>query len=248
MNLRALVALLVVVVSASCSKNEPTPPSTPPASTTPPPTAPVDLKAGVQNPVDAGKQVDAGKPAKPFPGRRFLLVEGGATYNGKAAKTGDALGDKGTIVVSRKGRVVLALAPGSFAVLRPGTRADLGRSERKTSSLTVTVGAIWSFIARGSSYEVVTGNAVAGVRGTAFYTEAKKNESYVCDCDGTIELRAGGPKALPRNIDSDRAHIGTYVKGRGKGMKAGAAARTGHTDEEREQLMKLFDQAGGYQR
>ena len=245
MILRALAALLVVTLSA-CSKNEPPPPSTPPVSTTPPPTTPVDLKPGAGSP--APEAASPPEAAKPFGGRRFLLVEGGATYNNKQVKTGDPLGETGTIVVARKGKAVLALAPGSFLVLRPGTRIILGKSERKSTSVQLAVGAIWSFIARGSSYEVVTANAVAGVRGTALYVDAKKTESYVCDCDGSVELRAGGPKALPRNIESDHAHIATYVKGRGKGMKAGAASKSGHTDEEREQLMKLFDQAGGYRR
>jgi hypothetical protein len=231
-----------VVALSACSKKDetPTPPATPPAAApTPPPTSHVDLKPAENKPA---------AEVKPFAGRRFLLVEGGATLNGKPAKTGDPVGDTGTIVVGRKGRAVLALAPGSFLVLRPGTHATLGKSERKSVSVQLAAGAIWSFLARDSSYEVVSGNAVAGVRGTAFYVDAKKTETYVCDCDGKIELRAGGTKGLPRNIDSDKAHIGTYVKGKGKAMKAGSASRTGHTDQEREELAKIFEQAGGYQR
>lgn len=246
MTLRTLAAVLVVTLSA-CSKKEetPAPPATPPGSSTAPPTAPVELKPGEGSPAEAAKPAEG---VKPFDGRKFLLVEGGATFNGKAVKTGDAIGEAGTIVVARKGRAVVALAPGSFIVLRPGTRATIGKSERKAVSVQLALGAIWSFIAKGSSYEVVTSNAVAGVRGTALFVDAKKTESYVCDCDGSVELRAGGPKVLPRNIESDHAHIATYIKGKGKGMKAGSAARIGHTDPEREELMKLFDQAGGYHR
>lgn len=237
---RALAALLVVSLSA-CNKDEtPAPPANPTGvAPTPPPTSRVDMKPVEEAPIEA---------VKPFTGRRFLLVEGGATLNGKAVKSGDPMPAAGTVVVARKGRAVIALAPGSFVVLRPGTRAVFGKSERKDVSVQLAVGAIWSFVARESSYEVASGNAVAGVRGTAFYVDAKKNESYVCDCDGKIELRAGGPKALPRNIDSDKAHIGTYVKGRGKAVKAGSAARSGHTDQERDELMKIFDEAGGYRR
>jgi ferric-dicitrate binding protein FerR (iron transport regulator) len=187
-------------------------------------------------------------PAPELPARRFLLIEGKVTVNGKAAKVGDAFAASVTLEVAKKGRAVVTLAPGTFVELRAGTKLTLGSSTRKTTSLKLLTGAIWSFVAKESSYEVETANAVAGVRGTVYYVEAKKTETYVCDCDGKLEVNAGGPASLPSNVESNKGHVGNSIKGKGKAAKLKAAKMHGHTEKEAKALLDLFEQAGGYRR
>jgi hypothetical protein len=183
-----------------------------------------------------------------LPARRFLVVEGKVKVDGKAAKVGDAFGATASLEVPKAGRAVVTLAPGTFVELRAGTKLTLGSSERKSVSLRLLTGAIWSFVARESSYEVATANAVAGVRGTVYYVEAKKTETYICDCDGKLEINPGGPASLPSNVDSNKGHVGNSIKGKGKTAKMKTAKMHGHTEKEAKALLDLFEQAGGFRR
>lgn len=181
--------------------------------------------------------------AAPLPDRRFLLVEGAVKLDGRPAAVGLGIGPQATIVVAPRARAVISLGPGSFVELRSGSRVRLASSRRKRVSLQLLAGAAWSFIAPGSSYEVVTTNAVAGVRGGTFFVEAQRGQSYVCDCDGDLQLQVGGARALPRNVASIAEHVGAVIRGRGSRAKMTAVKRRGHTQEEEAGLGEVA--AGG---
>jgi hypothetical protein len=113
---------------------------------------------------------------------------------------------------------------------------------RKTTSVKLLAGTLWSFLPSGqASYEVVSANAVAGVRGTIFYVEAPKpTETYVCACDGEVELQGG--QALPRNVTSKFEHKSFLVRGKGKRAKVADSKVRGHTKEQAAVLLELVAQ------
>ncbi len=178
-------------------------------------------------------------PEADLPPRRFVLVEGPVTLDGKAATTGEAIGPGAVVVTSAAGRAVLALGNGTFVEVRPGSRVTLGSSVRKRLSLSLATGALWSVVAAGASYEVVTPSAIAVARGTRFFVEHGKGRTYVCACEGRVEVLAGGPKALPRNLDAGRGHAGEVVDRRGRAGRSAHARRHGHTDAEEAALRAL---------
>ncbi len=184
----------------------------PPEGVAPPPAvAPPSPPATGDAPVPT-----AAAPA--LPARR--VVEAPETFrDGKPVAAGDALPETGKLEVKKGGRALITLQPESLIELRPGASVKLGTSARRKHSLELLAGAIWSLLPKGQAdFEVVTANAVAGVRGTTFFAEVdKKGQTYVCACDGELELSATG--GLPRNVSSTFEHKGFAIKGKGKKTK-----------------------------
>ena len=87
----------------------------------------------------------------------------------------------------------------------------------------------------------LTNNAVAGVRGTTFFTEALSDKkSYICACDGDIDLEGHNPK-LKKAIQSNNEHKAFNVVTKGKRQNAKKQPRLHHTDEEKMALMPLLE-------
>jgi ferric-dicitrate binding protein FerR (iron transport regulator) len=215
--------LLLMVAAALACAAEPAP-EAPPAA----PTAPAEKPA---------------EPAKPtLPLRRFLTVQGTVTQNGAPAAVGAEIAQNATIETGADGTAVFTLQPGSVIEVRPKSHLTLGSSARRRISVQLLAGTLWSFLPHGeASYEVATANAVAGVRGTIFYVEAPKpNETYVCACDGEVELEGG--KNLPRNIESKMEHKSFLVRGKAKKAAIKPSKLRGHTKEQAEELAKLIEQ------
>jgi hypothetical protein len=175
------------------------------------------------------------------PARRFLTTTGAVTINDAPAMPDAVIPESATIVTDKGGAAVFTLQPGSVIEMREKSRVVLGSSAKKKTSVQLAIGTLWSFLPSGeASYEVVTANAVAGVRGTIFYVEAPKpTETYVCACDGAVELQGG--QALPRNVESAMEHKSFLIKGKGKKAKVSEAKLRGHTKEQAAELAKLLE-------
>ena len=182
---------------------------------------------------------DAAKPV-----RRFLQVEGTVTMDGAPATVDAAIPETAKIVTGKDGRAVITLEPGGIIEIRKGSTVEVGKSERKDKSLKLALGTLWSFVPNGSSYEVVTDNAVAGVRGTVFYMEAQgPKKTYLCACDGEIDLVGANPK-LNKPLKSSMEHKAFMIMTKGKKQVARKAKRLNHTDEQKDALLPLMGQGG----
>jgi len=186
-------------------------------------------------------EADAEPEAPAKPGRRFLLAEGTVTLDGQPAAVDTEIPAEAVVKTGKDGRAVITIIPGSIAQIGPNSEVSIGKSDRKDHSLKLVLGAIWSMVADGSSYEVVTQNAVAGVRGTAFYVEAhNKKSSYICACDGAVEIGLLGTKKKPNLVESKMEHLSFNIKG--KKPKSKKAKRKNHTEEEKMALMPFLEQ------
>lgn len=98
-----------------------------------------------------------------------------------AVKTGEEIIVPGDMVVGISSRHVV--------LLKKGTRAVINADEALTR-INLSHGSALSSVETGSRYEVATGTAVTGVRGTIFYVEAEGDTTYVCICRGALRIDA----------------------------------------------------------
>lgn len=182
-----------------------------------------------------------GKPAVAAPTssvRKFLEVKGTVTIDDKPAAVDMPIGDKSVIVTGDDGHAVVSVVAGSMIEIRAKSRIELGTSERKTNSWKIVTGALWSFLPSGTSFEAVTDNAVAGVRGTIFYVEKAPKSTYICDCNGEVEVYTGKVKK-PVLFKSAHAHNAVRVFPK----QSVKAKRENHSDPEMNELLKIVPEA-----
>ncbi len=170
--------------------------------------------------------------------RRFLEVKGTVTIDDKPAAVDMPIGEKAVIVTGDDGHAVISVVAGSMIEVRAKSRVELDKSERKSTSLKLLAGALWSFLPNGTSYEVVTDNAVAGVRGTIFYVEKAPKSTYICDCNGEVEIYTGKVKK-PVLFKSAHAHNAVRVFPK----QSVKAKRENHSDPEMNELLKIVPEA-----
>lgn len=222
MNVFCRSSLVIVLGLAACTEEAP------PPAPTPTKTAPASAPVAASQPASAAV-------AKAPEGPRVITVEGEVTVDGAPATVDMPITPTSVIATGKDSRMTFTLNPGSLIQVRPNSKVELGKSERKETSVKLTLGAIWSFLPKGSNYEVVGPNAVAGARGTIFYVEATKpTETYVCDCDGEIELTSG---KTTKTLKSEMKHVGANVKGADKKAKQAPSKKIlNHTKDEAEAL------------
>jgi hypothetical protein len=221
------IALLFVL--AGCQ--DPVPPPPPPLVVARPASLPASQPASL--PAKASLTVDEGP--------RVLALQGDVQIDGKPAVVGTPVTRTSTVQTGDGAWARITLMPHNVLAVRPNSKFTLGTSVRKQWSVKLALGALWSFLPKGSSYEVETSNAVAGVRGTTLYVGAAgEGKTGVCACDGEVELTAGAKKKM---VKSNHQHIGTVIAGNGGKAKLGKqqASKTppGHDDVEAAELEKL---------
>ncbi len=125
--------------------------------------------------------------------------------SGQAAAPLDRFGEvpMGTIIATGDdGRCSLRLPSGTLIRLGSNTRVEVASLTRgdpaaaRKESIKVSVGRLWAKVTKlfgdESRFEVQTDNAVAGVRGTAFFVETNgKHDQFVVD-HGAISLTGSG--------------------------------------------------------
>lgn len=121
----------------------------------------------------------------------LIGLEGKVRVNGKPAKVGRGLKVGDQINAGKKSWADVELTGGSRIRLAARSKLTI-EDEGPQFSVRLALGKLYSLIAPGTRYQVQTSNAVAGIRGTAFFVEEKKNKSYFCVCEGEIGVK--GPK------------------------------------------------------
>lgn len=124
---------------------------------------------------------------------------------------------------------------------------ERGITLHTVSLLRLLTGAVGSAFGQGPSRTIVTPTLTAGIRGTGVYTEVfpeQGNRSYFCNCYGTVEMEAGGNRAL--SVSS--YHQSFWGEAQPKaGRFLTPAPALNHTDEELEFLARLIDQRTAWQ-
>ena len=124
---------------------------------------------------------------------RVLVVrlKGDVTSEGRKLEVGDALKIGAKIVATgRRSYVQFQFSSGSLLMLRDG---ELVINKIKSSRIVLDLvkGTIFSFVKKkdGNKFKVRTRNAALGIRGTKFFVMATPDDTYLCVCDGTVNIK-----------------------------------------------------------
>ena len=199
----------------------------------PPPPPPTTVSAPAGSAVIEKEQLGA---------QRLLEVRGHVQVDGTNATADTSVGKDSLIVTAADGHAVLTVLPGSAIAIHPNTHVRLGHSQRAAWSLQLVAGALLNFLPQGASYEVVTDNAIAGVRGTRFFAQASgPSSSYVCACQGDVQMTAsvGGFNQLVQATASNPHRGHTFVRNEGA-IAVSPAPQHNHGPAEEQALERWF--------
>lgn len=124
---------------------------------------------------------------------------------------------------------------------------ERGATLNTVSLLRLLTGAVGSAFGRGPSRAIITPTLTAGIRGTGVYTEVfpdQGNRSYFCNCYGTVDMEAGGNRAL--SVSSYHQSFWGEIEPKA-GRFLTPAPALNHTDEEIEFLSGLVNQRTAWQ-
>lgn len=156
-------------------------------------------------------------------------VEGGAlTADGKAVEAGAGLPEGVTLRLD-KGKAVVEL--GDEGRLRLSGPAELRLGKRQVE---LKLGRLLSVLPRlRAGFSVSTPVAVAAVRGTEFFVEAREDgRTYLCLCEGALEV-TGAPGLSLRKTTLRSKHHGSYIYSKiGKRVDRGPWRMENHSDAE----------------
>jgi hypothetical protein len=182
--------------------------------------------------------------------QRSNVVElvGDVLLNGRRMAPQQTIQTGDEIATGPASRLIFVLGNASFNV-RQNSRmtVERGATLHTVSLLRLLTGAVVSAFGRGPSRTIVTPTLTAGIRGTGVYTEVfadQANRSYFCNCYGTVDMQAGGNRA----VSVSSYHQSFWGEAEAKaGRFLTPAPALNHTDEELEFLAGLIDQRTAWQ-
>lgn len=175
----------------------------------------------------------------------IVQLYGDALLNGERLSPSHTIQTGDQIQTGPGGGLVFALGNASFKV-RQNTlmTVERGSSLSAVSLLRILTGGVASVWGRGGSRTIITPTLTAGIRGTGVYTEVlpqQDQRTYFCNCYGTVDVEAGGSKALSQSDYHQSFWADAQPRG-GAGSKLTEATVLNHTDEELELLAALIGQ------
>ena len=177
--------------------------------------------------------------------QRSNVVElvGDALLNGRRLVPNQTVQTGDRIETGPGAGLVFALGNASFRVRQNSmVTVERGSTLSVVSLLRVLTGGVVSVWNKGGSRSIVTPTLTAGIRGTGVYTEVlpkQNNSTYFCNCYGTVDVEAGGKKAVSQSDYHQSFLAGTDAQGAATLTSAGFLD---HTDEELEFLARLINQ------
>lgn len=162
-------------------------------------------------------------------------VDGTATVNGKAAKSGSqvALGDR---VATGAGSTAVVVMKGDAFLLRADTVIEVRGGGDVLSELVIASGRVLSVFAK-KPVAVKAAHATIGIRGTGAYLEVMPSEVYFCLCYG--EAVISGPNMPDRTVVTKHHEQPLMLREGGGTMRAEPGPVKNHSDEELVMLEKL---------
>jgi hypothetical protein len=182
--------------------------------------------------------------------QRSNIVElvGDAQVNGSRLTPQTILQTGDRIETGPGSNLIFVIGNASFQVRQNSRLAvERGASLNAVSVLRLLTGAVASAFGKGTNRQIVTPTLTAGIRGTGVYTEVRPEQnfrSYFCNCYGTVDVAAGGERALSR-ADYHQAFWAEAAPLDGKILRPAGAIN--HTDEELEVLARLINQRTNWQ-
>lgn len=181
--------------------------------------------------------------AVPAPGARpearavraeIVFVDGEASVDGAAAEPGAALPARFVVRTGPGARLDVVFNERNVLSFSQNTVAEIDLAS-VAPQVSLERGGVASVLkkleklASGDSFNVSTGQAVLGVRGTSFCVWADASSTYACACNGevrAIDSRGGHEETLV-----SAHHLGRLYTSKGVDVSVEAAGMLYHTDE-----------------
>jgi hypothetical protein len=160
-------------------------------------------------------------------------LQGKVSVNGKPLKASTPIRPGDVLVSGAGARLVFVVGEDAF-LLRQNSRLTLDKSgaggSAAISGLRILTGALLAAFGKGQR-RLVTATATIGIRGTAVYIEADREQTYLCACYGDVEVRDSKGAERRRIISGYHTPAMIYADKRAGKMMGGAEVKN-HTDEE----------------
>jgi hypothetical protein len=182
--------------------------------------------------------------------QRSNIVElsGEAFINGERLQAQRTIQTGDKLETGPNSSLIFVLGNASFQVRQNSNLVvERGTSLTFVSVLRLLTGGVASAWGRGSNRRIVTPTLTAGIRGTGVYAEvlpSQNGRSYFCNCYGTVDVGAGGDKAVSR-ASYHQSFWGEVEAKDGRFLTPAKAIN--HTDDELENLAKLINQRTAWQ-
>jgi hypothetical protein len=178
----------------------------------------------------------------------IVELSGDAFINGERLQAQRTIQTGDKLETGPNSSLIFVLGNASFQVRQNSNLiVERGASLTFVSVLRLLTGGVASVWGRGGSRRIVTPTLTAGIRGTGVYTEIPANQdgrSYFCNCYGTVDMSAGGDKAVSR-ASYHQSFWGEVEAKEGRFLRPAKAIN--HTDDELENLAKLINQRTAWQ-
>lgn len=178
----------------------------------------------------------------------IVELRGDATLNGERLTPEHTIQTGDTLATGPNSTLIFVVGNSAFHVRQNSMiSVERGASLVAVSVLRMLTGAVISVWGRGNRRMIVTPTVTAGIRGTGVYTEIfaeQDGRSYVCNCYGEVEIKAGSDQVLSR-ADYHQAYWGEVAAKNGRMLTPAKAIN--HTDEELEYLARLTGQQTAWQ-
>ncbi len=139
---------------------------------------------------------------------KVLKVNGDVKFEDAKLKTGDSISKSGFFVVGEdaKSSVDLLYPEGHKIRLKSGARLSIsGENQKAAKILTLFKGKAFLHFQKTPDvpeFQIKTKTAVAGVRGTKFLLEDREGATYLCVCEGLVELSKPDAKNEIRKVSA----------------------------------------------
>ncbi|WP_145987911.1 hypothetical protein [Sulfurivermis fontis] len=164
-------------------------------------------------------------------GRTIYRLQGTVRVNGRPVDetTLITLGD--VVETGADGMVIFAVGSDVFMV-KANSRYEVQGSNGVVQLCRLVTGAVLQVFGQGAR-RLESGDAVIGVRGTAVYMEARRDESYVCTCYGEAELSSRSDPQLRETVRTTHHETPRWFRRGSDGRpRIEPAPVINHTDDE----------------
>ena len=116
-----------------------------------------------------------------------IKVNGKAMTNGSRIQNGEEI-----VITGKKSFAQLKFDDGSRMLIKEGSLKLTQPEEPKQNLVQLIKGTIFVDKAKGDSpLKIKTAHSVLGVRGTKFFVQEDPKETYLCVCEGKVEISNG---------------------------------------------------------
>jgi hypothetical protein len=164
---------------------------------------------------------------------QIKVLQGNLRINGKRASKATSIRPGDTLETAKGARVVFVVGEDAF-LMRGASKLMLehtsGPQPLLITGLRLLTGGLLASFAPGPR-RIETPTATAGIRGTAAYIEASKEETYFCTCYGVVELRDRAGVERKTVISGYHTANMIFANPAERGKMADAGIKN-HTDDE----------------